>query len=65
MAEAFDIPKKLYYIVMPIPAGDHGQSGFTLLELLLTMAILVLIVGIMGSALQLGIRSWEKRRGAR
>jgi general secretion pathway protein J len=45
---------------MRTPAGKTGQSGFTLLELLMTMAILVLIVGIMGSALQLGVRSWEK-----
>ena len=41
-------------------AGNSGQGGFTLLELLLTLTILVLVVGIMGSALQLGVRSWEK-----
>ena len=45
---------------MRTPAGDNGQLGFTLLELLLTMVLLVLIVGVMGSALQLGVRSWEK-----
>ncbi|HNR13163.1 MAG TPA: prepilin-type N-terminal cleavage/methylation domain-containing protein [Thermodesulfobacteriota bacterium] len=36
------------------------DKGFTLLELLLTMAILVLIVGIMGTTFQLAVRSWEK-----
>ena len=49
--------------MMHMPADDNGQSGFTLLELLLTMAILVLIVGVMGSALHLGVRSWKKGRG--
>lgn len=38
--------------------GCH--KGFTLLELLLTMGILVLIVGIMGTTFRLAIRSWEK-----
>ncbi len=45
---------------MKTRTGCSQQRGFTLLELLLTMAILVLIVGIMGSAFQLSVRSWEK-----
>ena len=39
------------------------QKGFTLLELLLTVAILSLIVGIIGGAFRLAIRSWEKGEG--
>jgi general secretion pathway protein J len=37
-----------------------AQRGFTLLELLLSVAILMLIVGIVGGAFRLSIRSWEK-----
>jgi prepilin-type N-terminal cleavage/methylation domain-containing protein len=36
------------------------QKGFTLLELLLSVAIFSLIVGIVGGAFRLSIRSWEK-----
>ncbi|MCD6352975.1 MAG: prepilin-type N-terminal cleavage/methylation domain-containing protein [Proteobacteria bacterium] len=43
------------------PFSPHCyQKGFTLLELLLTVVILALMVGIMGGVLRLGIRSWEK-----
>lgn len=38
------------------PAG----RGFTLLELILTIAILALITGIIGGAFRLVVRSWEK-----
>ena len=36
------------------------QKGFTLLELLLSVAIFSLIVGIIGGAFRLSVRSWEK-----
>ncbi|MBW1678788.1 MAG: prepilin-type N-terminal cleavage/methylation domain-containing protein, partial [Deltaproteobacteria bacterium] len=36
------------------------QKGFTLLELLITVVILSLIVGIAGGAFRLSIRVWEK-----
>lgn len=43
-------------------ASSHLAScrGFTLLELILTMAILALITGIIGGAFRLVVRSWEK-----
>jgi len=37
-----------------------SQKGFTLLELLITVVILSLIVGIAGGAFRLSIRVWEK-----
>jgi general secretion pathway protein J len=37
-----------------------SPKGFTLLELLLAVAILMLIVGIIGGAFRLSVRCWEK-----
>ncbi len=37
-----------------------GQAGFTLLETLLTLSIMTLMLGIVFSALRLGVRAWEK-----
>jgi prepilin-type N-terminal cleavage/methylation domain-containing protein len=36
------------------------DRGFTLVETIMTLAILVVLLGIVFSALRLGIRSWEK-----
>ena len=44
----------------PFFKQNSSQNGFTLLELLLTVVILALMVGIMGGVLRLAIRSWEK-----
>jgi len=38
----------------------YSHKGFTLLELLLAVGILMLIVGIIGGAFRLSVRSWEK-----
>lgn len=38
----------------------RSPTGFTLLELILAVAILMLIVGIIGGAFRLSVRSWEK-----
>ncbi|MGA1843442.1 MAG: type II secretion system protein J [bacterium] len=38
----------------------HHQSGFTLLELMISVTILTLILGVIFGAMRLGSRSWEK-----
>jgi len=38
----------------------RNEHGFTLLETLLTLSILVVMLGIVFSAMRMGIRSWEK-----
>ena len=40
--------------------GSDAQSGFTLLELLVSIALLGLIVGIVGVSMRLGYRSLDK-----
>ena len=40
--------------------GNSAQSGFTLLELLVSIVLIGLIVGIVGAAMRLGYRSLDK-----
>lgn len=42
----------------------RDDRGFTLLETILTMVILVVMLGIVLSAMRIGIRSWEKGEAA-
>ena len=39
---------------------NHSSSGFTLLELLISLTILAVIVVIVFGALRVGVRAWEK-----
>lgn len=39
--------------------GDSGSKGFTLLELMISITLLIIIVTIVGSAMRLGYRSVE------
>ena len=40
--------------------GDSAQSGFTLLELLVSIVLIVMLVAIVGTAMRLGYRSLDK-----
>jgi prepilin-type N-terminal cleavage/methylation domain-containing protein len=40
--------------------GNNTQSGFTLLELLVSIVLIGLIVGIVGASMRLGYRSLDK-----
>jgi general secretion pathway protein J len=42
------------------PGALHANSGFTLLELLMSLTILSIIVVIIFGALRIGVRAWEK-----
>ena len=42
------------------PGTLHQDSGFTLLELLMSLSILSIIVVIIFGALRIGVRAWEK-----
>lgn len=43
---------------------DRRQGGFTLIEVVLALSILVILLGVLFSAIRLGIRSWEKGESA-
>lgn len=43
-----------------LTARFRNEQGFTLLETMLTLSILVIMLGIVFSAMRMGIRSWEK-----
>lgn len=49
--------------VLKMRPALKGESGFTLLETVLTLAILGMLLVIVLSAVRLGIRSWEKGEG--
>lgn len=42
----------------------RGEEGFTLIETILALSILVVMLGLVISSLRLGYRSWEKGEGA-
>lgn len=44
--------------------GNREEGGFTLLEVVLALSILVMLLGVLFSAIRLGIRSWEKGESA-
>ncbi|MFI5304852.1 MAG: prepilin-type N-terminal cleavage/methylation domain-containing protein [Nitrospiria bacterium] len=39
---------------------ENDRGGFTLIETILTLSIMVLVLGILFAAFRLGIRSWER-----
>lgn len=49
---------------MDIKAFTRNENGFTLLETLLTLAILGVLLVIVLTAMRLGVRSWEKGAAA-
>jgi prepilin-type N-terminal cleavage/methylation domain-containing protein len=42
------------------PQGARAEAGFTLIEVLLTMAIVAMLSAIVASALQIALLTWEK-----
>jgi general secretion pathway protein J len=44
----------------PETGNQEGDSGFTLLELIVSMTILAIIVTVVFSSLRIGSRAWEK-----
>ena len=42
-----------------------GEGGFTLIETILTLSILVILLGLVLSSLRIGVMSWERGRDGR
>jgi general secretion pathway protein J len=56
----FPNPQRVSSVFNPQPATRNRRSGFTLLEMLLAITILMVIVVIIGGAMRLGYRSADK-----